>query len=224
MTGDGDRGSASSRSSPVSAVQGSSANNTRSRRRRGQRYKTELCRQFDEHGACWYGPRCQFAHGPAELRTVVRHPKYKTDLCRPFHTTGLCPYGSRCHFIHNDRDDELHARRSADPGLGLEPLRAPPPPPPPLNSESDIEQRLIGLILLVLDPAVALSSSGQLYEGGLGLHSSRTSGDKELMNRGSSSSSSMSCGSVASWTPSVDPGDAFRVRNWSNNPRHELIS
>jgi len=66
------------------------------------RYKTELCRPFDENGACRYGSKCQFAHGKAELRSVKRHPKYKTDLCRTFHTTGLCPYGPRCHFIHND--------------------------------------------------------------------------------------------------------------------------
>ena len=66
------------------------------------RYKTELCRPFEENGACRYGNKCQFAHGKAELRSVVRHPKYKTDLCRTFHTTGLCPYGPRCHFIHND--------------------------------------------------------------------------------------------------------------------------
>lgn len=73
------------------------------------RYKTELCRPYEENGTCRYGNKCQFAHGKAELRSVVRHPKYKTDLCRTFHTTGLCPYGPRCHFIHND--DE---RRTSD--------------------------------------------------------------------------------------------------------------
>ena len=70
------------------------------------RYKTELCRPFEENGACKYGDKCQFAHGRAELRPVARHPKYKTDLCKTYHTTGLCPYGPRCHFIHND--DERH--------------------------------------------------------------------------------------------------------------------
>lgn len=69
------------------------------------RYKTELCRPFEEHGTCRYGSKCQFAHGRAELRTVSRHPKYKTDLCRTFHSTGLCPYGPRCHFIHNEEID-----------------------------------------------------------------------------------------------------------------------
>jgi len=66
------------------------------------RYKTELCRGYREHGRCRYGDRCQFAHGPGELRRLARHPKYKTDLCRTYHSTGLCPYGPRCHFIHDE--------------------------------------------------------------------------------------------------------------------------
>ena len=64
------------------------------------RYKTEMCRPFQEHGACKYGDKCQFAHGSQELRTVSRHPKYKTDLCRTYHSVGFCPYGPRCHFVH----------------------------------------------------------------------------------------------------------------------------
>ncbi|XP_067337767.1 mRNA decay activator protein ZFP36L1b isoform X1 [Channa argus] len=65
------------------------------------RYKTELCRPFEENGTCKYGDKCQFAHGLHELRSLSRHPKYKTELCRTFHTIGFCPYGPRCHFIHN---------------------------------------------------------------------------------------------------------------------------
>ena len=64
------------------------------------RYKTELCRPFQDYGYCKYGDKCQFAHGEQELRVVPRHPKYKTELCRTYHTRGFCPYGSRCHFIH----------------------------------------------------------------------------------------------------------------------------
>uniref|UniRef100_A0A669B8E3 mRNA decay activator protein ZFP36 n=1 Tax=Oreochromis niloticus TaxID=8128 RepID=A0A669B8E3_ORENI len=65
------------------------------------RYKTELCRPFEENGSCKYGEKCQFAHGYHELRSLSRHPKYKTEPCRTFHTIGFCPYGPRCHFIHN---------------------------------------------------------------------------------------------------------------------------
>ncbi|XP_067125237.1 mRNA decay activator protein ZFP36L1-like [Centruroides vittatus] len=68
------------------------------------RYKTELCRPYEENGTCKYGDKCQFAHGAQELRTLARHPKYKTELCRTFHSTGFCPYGPRCHFIHNSEE------------------------------------------------------------------------------------------------------------------------
>ncbi|XP_022594363.1 mRNA decay activator protein ZFP36L1-like [Seriola dumerili] len=71
------------------------------------RYKTELCRTYEESGTCKYGAKCQFAHGMDELRGLSRHPKYKTEPCRTFHTIGFCPYGARCHFIHNA--DELQA-------------------------------------------------------------------------------------------------------------------
>ncbi|XP_065585953.1 proline-rich protein 36-like [Cyrtonyx montezumae] len=63
-------------------------------------YKTELCRPFTATGHCRYGARCQFAHGPEELRGLRRHPKYRTQPCSTFQRCGTCPYGSRCHFLH----------------------------------------------------------------------------------------------------------------------------
>lgn len=86
------------------------------------RYKTELCRPFEENGSCKYGEKCQFAHGYHELRSLSRHPKYKTEPCRTFHTIGFCPYGPRCHFIHN-ADERRPApananAQSADPRCG----------------------------------------------------------------------------------------------------------
>lgn len=211
MSGDEDNASTSSRSSPANVRPVGTA----SRRRRGQRYKTELCRQFEESGSCCYGPRCQFAHGRVELRSVARHPKYKTDLCRPFHTTGLCPYGARCHFIHNDDD----GRRTADPTFGLE------PPSTDVRLEFDVEQRLLGFILLVLDPSVILELPGQLLrpreDHGFDLRFSAASGVKELVD-------SRSCGDVARWSQSstlrsADIG-SDNNRTWSSNPRNELIS
>ncbi|XP_078287002.1 mRNA decay activator protein ZFP36L2-A-like [Rhinoraja longicauda] len=83
------------------------------------RYKTELCRPFQESSFCRYGDKCQFAHGLAELRSLSRHPKYKTEPCRTFHTTGFCPYGTRCHFIHNpeeERGPRPRLRQSASLG------------------------------------------------------------------------------------------------------------
>ena len=72
------------------------------------RYKTELCRPFEESGQCKYGEKCQFAHGAKELRRLPRHPKYKTELCRTYHTIGFCPYGPRCHFIHNEDERRMN--------------------------------------------------------------------------------------------------------------------
>lgn len=68
------------------------------------RYKTELCRPYEDTGICKYGSKCQFAHGINELRSPNRHPKYKTEPCRTFNTIGYCPYGPRCHFIHKVTD------------------------------------------------------------------------------------------------------------------------
>ena len=64
------------------------------------RWKTELCRSWEEKGSCRYGVKCQFAHSAAELRPVTRHSKFKTEACRSFMTTGVCPYGARCVFRH----------------------------------------------------------------------------------------------------------------------------
>ncbi|XP_076169202.1 tis11 zinc finger protein [Ptiloglossa arizonensis] len=93
------------------------------------RYKTELCRPFEESGTCKYGDKCQFAHGYNELRNLARHPKYKTELCRTFHTIGFCPYGPRCHFIHNFEEARIHNQKvsaqlgSTQPNImGLNPL------------------------------------------------------------------------------------------------------
>lgn len=79
------------------------------------RYKTELCRPFEESGTCKYGDKCQFAHGGHELRTLARHPKYKTELCRTFHTAGFCPYGPRCHFIHNSDESRKNLLTNINP-------------------------------------------------------------------------------------------------------------
>ncbi|KAK7148198.1 hypothetical protein R3I93_012500 [Phoxinus phoxinus] len=91
------------------------------------RYKTELCRPFEENGACKYGEKCQFAHGYHELRSLSRHPKYKTEPCRTFHTIGFCPYGPRCHFIHN-ADERRPAPTNANSmqGESTKPARGEP--------------------------------------------------------------------------------------------------
>ncbi|GAQ85195.1 hypothetical protein KFL_002230160 [Klebsormidium nitens] len=84
-------------------------------------YKTELCRSWEETGACRYGAKCQFAHGREELREIQRHPKYKTEICRTFSTNGTCPYGTRCRFIHGSAPPKKDAplARSSSGGRRL---------------------------------------------------------------------------------------------------------
>ncbi|KAG2760821.1 hypothetical protein JG687_00002894 [Phytophthora cactorum] len=81
-------------------------------------YKTELCKRFSEFGNCRYGAKCQFAHGIAELRHVVRHPKYKTTKCKSYWGSGHCPYGSRCRFIHEEAEGYAQPQYSPPSHLG----------------------------------------------------------------------------------------------------------
>ena len=97
------------------------------------RYKTELCRPYEENGTCKYGDKCQFAHGIHELRSLNRHPKYKTELCRTFHTIGFCPYGPRCHFVHKAEELEKPSQDSRSDSVSTI-GSAPPSPTPSLDS------------------------------------------------------------------------------------------
>lgn len=69
------------------------------------RYKTELCRHWQENGFCPHNMQCLFAHGLAELKPFRgRHRKYKTQLCKAFHNKGFCSFGPRCSYIHSGVD------------------------------------------------------------------------------------------------------------------------
>ncbi|KAF1745533.1 hypothetical protein MXB_430, partial [Myxobolus squamalis] len=68
-----------------------------------EKYKTEMCRNFEWKGFCNYGDKCQYAHGSDELLPSHKHPKYKTKLCAYYHTKGVCDYGRRCNFIHDEK-------------------------------------------------------------------------------------------------------------------------
>jgi len=81
------------------------------------RYKTELCRSWEETGYCRYADKCQFAHGHEELRHVSRHHKYKSELCNNYHYEGTCMYGIRCCFIHNIR--RMYIGKAASQNLEL---------------------------------------------------------------------------------------------------------
>ncbi|XP_029373522.1 mRNA decay activator protein ZFP36L1 [Echeneis naucrates] len=120
----------------------SSSNPSVSTSSSSSRYKTELCRSFTENGLCKYGGKCQFAHGPEELRDLNRHPKYKTEPCRTFHTIGFCPYGIRCHFVHNNEEEKKQSysrsssSSSSSSSISQQPSCSSHPHRPPLVRQS----------------------------------------------------------------------------------------
>ena len=71
------------------------------RHKNSDKFKTEICRNFELYGKCQWGDNCTFAHGKAELRTkTVFNDHYKTKICNHYHKRGLCPYSSRCQYFH----------------------------------------------------------------------------------------------------------------------------
>lgn len=69
------------------------------------KFKTEMCKNWEENGRCNYGRKCKFAHGKHELmdKALVNKDRYKSKCCNTFHTEYYCPYGSRCLFIHQNK-------------------------------------------------------------------------------------------------------------------------
>ena len=68
------------------------------------KYKTELCKNWEERGYCPYGTKCRFAHGSFELNSKEKiNDKYKSKPCQAFFNTMFCSYGNRCLFKHDER-------------------------------------------------------------------------------------------------------------------------
>ena len=66
-----------------------------------EKYKTEICKNFEQTKSCKFGDNCCFAHGESELRSkLVSNEFYKTKVCRHFEHVGFCPYGQRCQYFH----------------------------------------------------------------------------------------------------------------------------
>ena len=86
------------------------------------RYKTTMCKHYNTPQGCSYGDKCQFAHGPQDLRTFSgqggqnpmgdmnqqknqKNPlNFKIVKCKNFEKDGTCKYGSHCTFAHGDAD------------------------------------------------------------------------------------------------------------------------
>ena len=65
------------------------------------KFRTEMCKNFEQYGHCKYGDECSFAHGKQQIMNKSDVPVlYKTKLCKKYMQNGYCPYGQRCQFIH----------------------------------------------------------------------------------------------------------------------------
>ena len=117
-----------------------------------RKYKTTLCRHWEETRECELGPLCSFAHGRSELRHYTdvsitktpltsfqplpkdfnakkdklgaQHSNYKTQLCMNFMETGCCAFDTACVFAHGT--DELRALIDPVPDAVPENLLFPP--------------------------------------------------------------------------------------------------
>ena len=69
-----------------------------------EKWKTEICRNWEMYGECKYGDNCAFAHGDSELKQRKLTFNYKTKPCKQFFELGYCSYGSRCQFSHKKED------------------------------------------------------------------------------------------------------------------------
>ena len=79
-----------------------------------------MCKHYNTPQGCTYGDKCQFAHGPQELRQyfpnmlnegsmdMSKNQKnfinYKIVKCKNFEKDGTCKYGIHCTFAHGDND------------------------------------------------------------------------------------------------------------------------
>lgn len=73
-----------------------------------QKFKTEMCRNWELNGKCKFGVECTFAHGSHELLQKSHIPSnYRTKECKNFYTNLYCSYGERCQFYHSVKPGQL---------------------------------------------------------------------------------------------------------------------
>jgi hypothetical protein len=79
-----------------------------------------ICKHYNTPQGCSYGDKCQFAHGPQELK--IYNPNsfsdnqmdfsknqknlinYKIVKCKNWEKDGTCKYGKHCTFAHGDNE------------------------------------------------------------------------------------------------------------------------
>ncbi|UMM20132.1 hypothetical protein L5515_015485 [Caenorhabditis briggsae] len=86
--------------SPVEALESKDEGTKDQENEKPAGYKTRLCTHYSSGRKCPKRSKCQFAHGPKELRSRVspaKDPRLKTMVCR---SIGSCSLGIRCRFLH----------------------------------------------------------------------------------------------------------------------------
>ena len=101
-----------------------------------------MCKHYNTPQGCSYGEKCQFAHGPQDLRTynanlfnqenpmdITKTQKniinYKIVKCKNWEKDRTCKYGDRCTFAHGD--DELRNKNENFFPMANMNLMYPPP-------------------------------------------------------------------------------------------------
>ncbi|KAK9055083.1 hypothetical protein SSX86_026163 [Deinandra increscens subsp. villosa] len=96
-------------------------------------YKTRMCQRFAD-GRCRNGDKCNYAHGPKDLRDPPPNwqefvkdnytgENWNDDekiilrmrICRKFYNGDQCPYGERCTFLH-ESPDKFKIKTASDSG------------------------------------------------------------------------------------------------------------
>jgi hypothetical protein len=108
------------------------------------KYKTSMCKHFEQHGKCYMAEKCHFAHGFDELRNIndpvptgipqqggIRKPpmqgmqggqhsnpsetnNFKTAKCKYFDQGG-CKFGDKCNFAHGDEELRSPSHSNSQP-------------------------------------------------------------------------------------------------------------
>ncbi len=87
---------------PMGMMQGNGRGGGKHLQQYNNRYKTQLCKHWQQIGNCHVGARCHFAHGEPELRKVddalpfevqmkmmnIPYNNYKTVRCKFFDSEG----------------------------------------------------------------------------------------------------------------------------------------
>ncbi len=81
-----------------------------------QNYKTQMCKNMQATGKCYYGVKCQFAHSEGELR---KKP------CHFYETYGRCKFGDNCRFVHIRKDTSIRKNTFVPRPQGLSSSQAP---------------------------------------------------------------------------------------------------